>query len=58
MQGSGWCNVAVSVGSSGGRLKLMSCAVNGIAKGSGQGGSKQIAKEGAAREAYYAMGWT
>jgi len=36
----------------------MCCAVNGIAKGSGQGGSKQIAKEGAAREAYYAMGWT
>jgi len=32
--------------------------VNGIAKGTGQGGSKQIAKEGAAREAYYAMGWT
>jgi dsRNA-specific ribonuclease len=33
-------------------------AVNGIAKGEGTGTSKQLAKEEAARKAYYAMGWT
>ncbi|KAG6885409.1 hypothetical protein C0993_002142 [Termitomyces sp. T159_Od127] len=33
-------------------------AVNGIQKGMGTGPSKQIAKEEAARQAYYAMGWT
>lgn len=32
--------------------------VNGIAKGEGAGTSKQLAKEEAARKAYYAMGWT
>ena len=31
--------------------------VNGVLKGEGQGSSKQIAKEAAARQAYYAMGW-
>jgi len=34
------------------------CVVNGIAKGLGTGTSKQVAKEEAARMAYYAMGWT
>ncbi|KAK0478321.1 hypothetical protein IW261DRAFT_1482901 [Armillaria novae-zelandiae] len=34
------------------------CVVNGIEKGQGVGGNKQIAKEQAARAAYYAMGWT
>ncbi|KAI0961970.1 hypothetical protein AcV7_000925 [Taiwanofungus camphoratus] len=33
------------------------CVVNGIAKGEGTGSSKQLAKEEAARQAYYAMGW-
>lgn len=32
--------------------------VNGIPKGTGSGGNKQIAKEEAARAAYYSMGWT
>jgi len=32
--------------------------VNGIAKGVGSGSNKQVAKEEAARQAYYAMGWT
>lgn len=31
--------------------------VNGIEKGKGNGPSKQLAKEEAARAAYYAMGW-
>ncbi|RDB28875.1 Ribonuclease 3 [Hypsizygus marmoreus] len=34
------------------------CVVNGIPKGVGTGSSKQVAKEEAARQAYYAMGWT
>ncbi|KAF5352755.1 hypothetical protein D9756_006062 [Leucocoprinus leucothites] len=34
------------------------CLVNGIPKGKGKGSSKQIAKEEAARQAYYSMGWT
>ncbi|KAG7099009.1 hypothetical protein E1B28_000893 [Marasmius oreades] len=34
------------------------CVVNGIPKGMGSGGTKQVAKEEAARQAYYAMGWT
>ncbi|TFK36878.1 hypothetical protein BDQ12DRAFT_736619 [Crucibulum laeve] len=34
------------------------CVVNGIPKGTGTGSSKQVAKEEAARQAYYAMGWT
>ncbi|KAF8641033.1 hypothetical protein AX17_000678 [Amanita inopinata Kibby_2008] len=34
------------------------CVVNGIPKGEGTGTSKQVAKEEAARKAYYAMGWT
>jgi len=34
------------------------CIVNGIQKGVGSGSSKQVAKEEAARQAYYAMGWT
>ncbi|KZT04807.1 uncharacterized protein LAESUDRAFT_760824 [Laetiporus sulphureus 93-53] len=33
------------------------CVVNGIPKGEGSGASKQLAKEEAARQAYYAMGW-
>jgi hypothetical protein len=33
------------------------CLVNGIVKGQGQGSSKQLAKEEAAKQAYYAMGW-
>ncbi|KAH8099376.1 ribonuclease III domain-containing protein [Cristinia sonorae] len=33
------------------------CIVNGIEKGQGHGASKQLAKEEAARQAYYAMGW-
>ncbi len=39
------------------RISLRS-PVNGIEKGQGVGGNKQIAKEQAARAAYYAMGWT
>ncbi|KIJ21919.1 hypothetical protein PAXINDRAFT_64403 [Paxillus involutus ATCC 200175] len=35
----------------------VSCVVNGIEKGKGTGASKQLAKEQAARAAYYAMGW-
>lgn len=31
--------------------------VNGIEKGKGSGPSKQLAKEEAARAAYFAMGW-
>ena len=31
--------------------------VNGIEKGTGSGPSKQLAKEEAARQAYFAMGW-
>jgi len=34
------------------------CVVNGIVKGYGRGNSKQVAKEDAARQAFYAMGWT
>ncbi|KJA25860.1 hypothetical protein HYPSUDRAFT_134007 [Hypholoma sublateritium FD-334 SS-4] len=34
------------------------CVVNGICKGEGGGVSKQVAKEEAARKAYYSMGWT
>ncbi|KAI6104071.1 hypothetical protein EDD16DRAFT_1638665 [Pisolithus croceorrhizus] len=33
------------------------CKVNGIEKGKGTGSSKQLAKEQAARMAYFAMGW-
>ncbi|EKM61301.1 uncharacterized protein PHACADRAFT_247810 [Phanerochaete carnosa HHB-10118-sp] len=33
------------------------CVVNGIEKGTGSGASKQLAKEEAARQAYFAMGW-
>ena len=31
--------------------------VNGVEKGTGSGPSKQLAKEEAARQAYFAMGW-
>lgn len=31
--------------------------MNDILKGQGDGASKQLAKEAAARRAYYAMGW-
>ena len=31
--------------------------VNGVVKGHGQGSSKQMAKEEAAKQAYYQMGW-
>ncbi|PPQ65788.1 hypothetical protein CVT24_012005 [Panaeolus cyanescens] len=34
------------------------CVVNGIIKGVGYGSSKQLAKEEAAKQAYYSMGWT
>ncbi|TFK30819.1 ribonuclease III [Coprinopsis marcescibilis] len=37
---------------------VVRCVVNGIPKGEGTGSSKQVAKEEAARQAYYAMGWT
>ncbi|KAH9486581.1 hypothetical protein JR316_0000646 [Psilocybe cubensis] len=37
---------------------VVKCIVNGIFKGEGTGGSKQLAKEDAARKAYYSMGWT
>ncbi|KAI0689885.1 ribonuclease III domain-containing protein [Cytidiella melzeri] len=33
------------------------CVVNGIEKGVGAGASKQLAKEEAAKQAWYAMGW-
>jgi len=33
------------------------CVVNGMEKGAGSGASKQLAKEEAARQAYFAMGW-
>ncbi|KAI0801049.1 hypothetical protein C8Q74DRAFT_1214781 [Fomes fomentarius] len=33
------------------------CLVNGLEKGVGTGPSKQLAKEEAARQAYFAMGW-
>ncbi|KAF9020306.1 hypothetical protein BDZ89DRAFT_1203777 [Hymenopellis radicata] len=36
----------------------VTCVVNGISKGTGSGGNKQIAKEEAARAAYYSMGWS
>lgn len=35
----------------------VACIVNGIERGKGSGSSKQLAKEQAARTAYYAMGW-
>jgi dsRNA-specific ribonuclease len=35
----------------------MSPVVNDILKGQGHGASKQLAKEDAARQAFYAMGW-
>ncbi|KAH7930551.1 hypothetical protein BV22DRAFT_1139526 [Leucogyrophana mollusca] len=38
-------------------LWTISCVVNGIEKGKGTAASKQLAKEQAARVAYYAMGW-
>jgi len=37
---------------------VVKCIVNGICKGEGTGGTKQAAKEEAARKAYYSMGWT
>ncbi|KAF8920258.1 hypothetical protein CPB85DRAFT_1429065 [Mucidula mucida] len=36
----------------------VTCVVNGIEKGMGSGGNKQVAKEEAARAAYYSMGWS
>ncbi|KAJ3554645.1 hypothetical protein NM688_g2999 [Phlebia brevispora] len=33
------------------------CVVNGMEKGIGSGASKQLAKEEAAKQAYFAMGW-
>ncbi|KAF9076105.1 hypothetical protein BDP27DRAFT_1313907 [Rhodocollybia butyracea] len=36
----------------------VTCQVNGIAKGMATGKSKQIAKEDAARQAWYNMGWS
>ena len=37
---------------------LIASAVNSVEKGQGTGPSKQIAKEEAARQAFYAMGWS
>ncbi|KAE9408277.1 hypothetical protein BT96DRAFT_1013727 [Gymnopus androsaceus JB14] len=34
------------------------CCVNGIIKGVGTGGSKQVAKEEAAKQAWYNLGWS
>ncbi|KAG6862194.1 hypothetical protein C0995_004276 [Termitomyces sp. Mi166 len=41
-------------------VRCLGCylTVNGIQKGMGTGSSKHVAKEEAARQAYYAMGWT
>ncbi|KAH7910698.1 hypothetical protein BJ138DRAFT_1064608 [Hygrophoropsis aurantiaca] len=39
------------------RQWIITCVVNGIEKGKGSGTSKQLAREQAARAAYYAMGW-
>jgi hypothetical protein len=36
---------------------LVKCTVNGIVKGQGQGSSKQLAKEEAAKQAWFNMGW-
>jgi hypothetical protein len=33
------------------------CTVNGVVKGQGQGMSKQLAKEDAAKQAWFNMGW-
>ncbi|KAL5504462.1 hypothetical protein ACEPAH_7123 [Sanghuangporus vaninii] len=38
-------------------LWVVKCIVNGVVKGEGQGSSKRIAKEAAAKQAYEAMGW-
>ena len=38
-------------------LLFLKFIVNGIEKGTGSGPSKQLAKEEAARQAYFAMGW-
>ncbi|OCB88823.1 hypothetical protein A7U60_g4011 [Sanghuangporus baumii] len=39
-------------------LWVVKCIVNGLVKGEGQGSSKRIAKEAAAKQAYDAMGWS
>ncbi|KAL5519229.1 hypothetical protein ACEPAH_912 [Sanghuangporus vaninii] len=49
---------AVNHGSPHAPIWLIKCLVNGIQKGEGQGSSKQAAKEAAAKQAYYSMGWT
>ncbi|OCB87872.1 hypothetical protein A7U60_g5007 [Sanghuangporus baumii] len=49
---------AVNHGSPHAPVWLIKCLVNGIQKGEGQGSSKQAAKEAAAKQAYYSMGWT
>ncbi|KAL5482999.1 hypothetical protein ACEPAI_8228 [Sanghuangporus weigelae] len=38
-------------------LWVVICIINGVVKGEGQGSSKRIAKEAAAKQAYAAMGW-
>ncbi len=45
------------VSSSGHPLPTEAALVNGLEKGVGTGPSKQLAKEEAARQAYFAMGW-
>jgi len=37
---------------------LIASTVNNVEKGQGTGPSKQLAKEDAAKQAYYAMGWS
>ncbi|KIY45794.1 hypothetical protein FISHEDRAFT_76338 [Fistulina hepatica ATCC 64428] len=49
---------ATSIGPSHALIWSVECVVSGIVKGRGQGTTKQAAKEEAAREAFYAMGWT
>ncbi|THH14357.1 hypothetical protein EW146_g5967 [Bondarzewia mesenterica] len=48
---------ATSTGPSHAPAWNVQCIVNGISKGSGNGRSKQLAKEAAAREAFHNMGW-
>jgi dsRNA-specific ribonuclease len=38
-------------------INLVCAAVNGAEKGKGMGKSQKIAKEEAARHAYFTMGW-
>ena len=53
---SGELSSSFSLGSSF-SIIFLKFIVNGIEKGTGSGPSKQLAKEEAARQAYFAMGW-